>query len=209
MNAVAIRERQVTLLDVLDRLLDTGAVVAGDLTLSVAEVDLIFASLRLVISSTDRIRSSLGAPAPGLVFPPVSGTGSGQDPAGCTSLHGPATASGWPGLAGGPPAPGQGGTSPPAPCQLFGAKRDGAGLDPERLASSLAQLVVTLAELLRKLLEREAMRRVERGTLTPGEADRLGQAFMRLEEKMAEIKQAFGLKDEDVNLNLGPLGKLL
>lgn len=81
--------------------------------------------------------------------------------------------------------------------------------DPEKVERGLAQLVLTLIELLRQLMERQALRRMEQGTLTDGEIERLGETFMRLEERMDELKAAFGLDDEDLNLNLGPLGNLL
>lgn len=81
--------------------------------------------------------------------------------------------------------------------------------DPENVERGLAQLVLTLVELLRQLMERQAVRRVEGGSLTDEEIERLGLTFMRLEERMAQLKESFGLEDEDLNLDLGPLGKLL
>jgi Gas vesicle protein K len=81
--------------------------------------------------------------------------------------------------------------------------------DPEKLEKGLAQLVLTLVELLRQLMERQALRRIEGGTLTPEETERLGRTFMLLEQRMEELKTQFGLEDEDLNLNLGPLGDLM
>ena len=81
--------------------------------------------------------------------------------------------------------------------------------DPENVERGLAQLVLTLVELLRQLMERQAVRRVEGGSLTDEEIERLGLTFMRLEERMAQLKESFGLEDEELNLDLGPLGKLL
>jgi hypothetical protein len=81
--------------------------------------------------------------------------------------------------------------------------------DPENVERGLAQLVLTLVELLRQLMERQAVRRVEGGSLTDEEIERLGLTFLRLEERMAQLKESFGLEDEDLNLDLGPLGKLL
>ncbi len=80
---------------------------------------------------------------------------------------------------------------------------------PERVERGLAQLVLTLIELLRQLMERQALRRMEQGTLTDEEIERLGQTFMKLEQRMEELKRQFGLEDADLNLNLGPLGDLL
>src|SRR5436853_6360030 len=81
--------------------------------------------------------------------------------------------------------------------------------DPERLEKGLAQLVLTLVELLRELMERQALRRVDDGTLTEEEIDRLGETFMLLEQRMDELKDVFGLEDDDLNIDLGPLGNLL
>ena len=81
--------------------------------------------------------------------------------------------------------------------------------DPEQVEKGLAQLVLTLVELLRQLMERQALRRMEQGTLDDEQVERLGLTFMRLAERMEELKAEFGLADEDLNLDLGPLGTLL
>ena len=81
--------------------------------------------------------------------------------------------------------------------------------DGDRVERGLAQLVLTLIELLRQLLERQALRRVEGGTLSEDEVERLGQTLMRLEARMEELKREFGLRDEDLNIDLGPLGRLV
>jgi len=81
--------------------------------------------------------------------------------------------------------------------------------DPERVEKGLAQLVLTLVELLRQLMERQALRRMEAGTLTDEQIERLGDTFMKLEARMEELKAHFELEDGDLNLNLGPLGNLL
>jgi hypothetical protein len=81
--------------------------------------------------------------------------------------------------------------------------------DRDNLEKGLAQLVMTLVELLRQLMERQALRRMEGGSLSDEEVERLGQTFMLLEERMEELKEAFGLEDEDLNLDLGPLGRLM
>jgi Gas vesicle protein K len=81
--------------------------------------------------------------------------------------------------------------------------------DPENVERGLAQLVLTLVELLRQLMERQALRRMEQGTLTDDEIERLGETFMKLEQRMEELKKEFALEDRDLNLNLGPLGNLL
>ena len=81
--------------------------------------------------------------------------------------------------------------------------------DPHNVEKGLAQLVLTLVELLRQLMERQAVRRMEGGTLTDEEVERLGTTFMLLQRRMEELKKSFGLEDADLNIDLGPLGKLL
>ena len=81
--------------------------------------------------------------------------------------------------------------------------------DPHNVERGLAQLVLTLVELLRQLMERQAVRRMEGGTLTDEEVERLGTTFMLLQRRMNELKKSFGLEDADLNIDLGPLGKLL
>ena len=89
-------------------------------------------------------------------------------------------------------------------------------LTPQRIAlnqddvkNGLGKLVLTLLELIRELLERQAIRRTEAGSLTETEVERLGVTFMRLSEQMQRLKEDFGLDDEDLNIDLGPLGRLL
>jgi len=77
------------------------------------------------------------------------------------------------------------------------------------VSKGLAKLVLTIIELLRELLERQAIRRIDSGILTREEVNNLGSTFMKLAEKMEELKTQFGLKTEDLNIDLGPLGKLL
>ena len=81
--------------------------------------------------------------------------------------------------------------------------------DPHNVEKGLAQLVLTLVELLRQLMERQASRRMEGGSLTDEEVERLGTTFMLLERRMRELKKSFGLEDADLNIDLGPLGKLM
>ena len=82
-------------------------------------------------------------------------------------------------------------------------------VDPEGVEQGLAKLVLTLVEFLRQLLERQAIRRMEGGTLSDDEVERVGLALMRLEAKVREIAEAFGLDPNDLNIGLGPIGKLL
>ena len=81
--------------------------------------------------------------------------------------------------------------------------------DPESVEKGLAQLVMTIVELLRQLMERQALRRIDGGTLSEEEVERLGRTFMELDRRMTELREEFGLTEEDLNLDLGPLGRLL
>lgn len=82
-------------------------------------------------------------------------------------------------------------------------------LDSSKVEQGLAKLVLTIIELLRQLMERQAMRRVESDSLSDEQLEELGLTLMRLEEKMEELKIIFGLENEDLNIELGPLGKLM
>jgi hypothetical protein len=80
---------------------------------------------------------------------------------------------------------------------------------PEDVQRSVAQLVLTIVEFLRRLMERQAIRRMEQRTLTRNEIDAVGRALMQLEATVRDIGARFGLTPEDLNLDLGPLGKLM
>jgi Gas vesicle protein K len=81
--------------------------------------------------------------------------------------------------------------------------------DPADVERGLVSLVLTLVELLRQLMERQAIRRVDEGVLSEDQIERIGTTLMLLEEKMAELREHFDLKPEDLNIDLGPLGPLL
>jgi hypothetical protein len=100
--------------------------------------------------------------------------------------------------------------------RLAAELRDIAPSLPRRLDASaddidagLARLVLTLVEFLRQVLEHQAVRRMEGGSLSDDEVERIGTALMRLEERLGEIKVAFNLEGEDLNIDLGPLGRLI
>jgi len=90
-----------------------------------------------------------------------------------------------------------------------GPQRRHLDVDPEKVQQGLAKLVLTLIELLRQLLERQALHRIEAGSLSDDEIERMGQTFLALEERMEDLKKAFDLEGEELNLNLGPLGDLM
>jgi hypothetical protein len=93
--------------------------------------------------------------------------------------------------------------------RLRGILPERVDVDPEGVEHGLAKLVLALVEFLRQLLERQAVRRMEGGTLSDEEVERMGLALMRLEEKVHEMARSFGLDPADLNLGLGPLGRLV
>ena len=85
---------------------------------------------------------------------------------------------------------------------------DRINADPEHAEQGLARLVLTLVEVLRKVLEHQAVRRMDGGSLTDAEVERLGMALLKLNGRMQELKSVFGLSDEDLDIDLGPLGRI-
>jgi hypothetical protein len=81
--------------------------------------------------------------------------------------------------------------------------------DPDDVQRSVAKLVLTLVEFIRQLLERQAIRRMESRTLTPEQTEDVGRALMKLEETVRDIAANFGLSPDELNLELGPIGKLM
>lgn len=171
--------RGTTLLDVLDRVIDKGVVVDGEVMLQVADIELIDVSLKLVLASTERLRGMRsGKPALSkeeLIREKTELKALEQNLEHTVKL---------------------------VP-SIFNAD------SPQRAEHGLAKLVLTLVELIRKLMERQAMRRIAGGSLTQVEVERLGLTFKALEKKMEEMKRVFGIKDHELNLELGPLGNLM
>ncbi len=93
--------------------------------------------------------------------------------------------------------------------RLRGILPDRVDVDPDAIENGLAKLVLTLVEFLRQLLERQAVRRMEGGTLSDEEVERMGVALMRLEEKVHEMARTFGIDPTELNLEVGPLGRLI
>jgi hypothetical protein len=173
------KSKKVTLIDALDRVIDKGAYVDGELVLRVADIDLVFIGLRLIVTSVsnaERLRRGgrMGTEASSFA----------EDLACIQALE----------------------------KQLCAIRNRiptiiEAG-NPEKAEQGIAKLVLTLIELIRQLLEREAVRRVDTGVLSEIEIQKLGLTFKVLEKKIEELKAVFGIKDE-LNLELGPLGNLL
>jgi hypothetical protein len=193
---------RITLVETLDRLLHKGAVIAGDLTLSVADVDLIFVGLRLIVASVETAQS-LGGTGERRGAPRAGGCGPAPGRDG-PLLRGSATV-GEAAWARDEPIPESRAHPGPVP-RAAPASRAGG---PEAMERGLARLVLAVGDLLRRLMERQALRRVEGGSLRPDEVERMGLTFLRLEESMEELKAHFGLTDRDLALDLGPLGDLL
>ena len=171
--------KKVTLLDALDRVIDKGAYVDGELVLRVADIDLVFIGLRLIVTSVSRAERMRGE---GRMGKPANSTT--QDLANIRKLE-------W---------------------QLKDIEASipriiDAG-NPAKAEQGIAKLVLTLVKLISKLLEREAVRRVDTGTLSEVEIQKLGLTFKVLEKKIQEMKTVFGIKEE-LNLDLGPLGNLM
>ena len=194
---------RLDLSDVLSSLLDKGVALRGGVTLAVADIDLVYLDLALLLTAIESVarepkRTGLLASAFG---PPDLSPGrrsSGEAPGGT-----PAAAA----------LPEEGVSAP--------ARKQGVALSelapdlPERIdadstaaENGLARLVLTLIELLRKVLEHQAIRRMDGGGLSEAEVERLGLAMLRLHKRMEEMKEVFGLADEDLQVDLGPLGRL-
>ena len=232
-----ISNQRFTLLELLDRLLDKGVVVKGEILLSVADIDLVYLNVGLLLSSVKTVEQAARRggnregtfeefPARSIERPSASyATGAPQallrgttqsefldephlEVAGIDAA--PARL---------PEATGQRNNSvgemmartlPSATdyeLDQFAGPR--ANIDPDNVGKGLAQLVLTLVELIRKLMEKQAVRRLDAGQLEMGEIERMGNAFLLLDERMEQLKETFGLQDEDLNLDLGPLGELL
>lgn len=202
-DLLPLADEAVDLADVLTTALDRGVIVHGDVTIAVADIDLIRLNLALLLAAIETI-----------------GHGGGIRPA---SLAGA--------LAGAPEPPGreeyrESGAPPIAPSSAevgagagevaelgdvargLPARIDASPPGERGVESGLARLVLTLIEVLRKVLEHQAVRRMEGGRLTQEEVERLGLALARLHDKMQELKGVFGLSDADLEIDLGPLGRL-
>ena len=109
-----------------------------------------------------------------------------------------------------PPTPSSGDDRPIAALEAIARSLpEHINADPEKVEQGLARLVLTVVELLRHVLEHQAIRRMDGGTLSEEEVERLGLALLKLSQRMDELKTTFGLTDDDLNIDLGPLGRLL
>jgi hypothetical protein len=188
--------QRIELAEVLSHVLDKGVVLRGEVMLAVADVDLIRLDLGLLLSavesvvrkSADSAPRALGAARPR--SPAELPSGSTMESQVVESLHAPSDAV-------------------VAPLETVAeGLPPRLNTDPDKIENGLAKLVLTLIEVLRKVLEHQAVRRMEGGHLSDAEVERLGVALLRLNDRMQDMKGVFGLTDEDLEIDLGPLGKL-
>jgi hypothetical protein len=193
-------DERLELSDLLSHVLDKGVVLKGEVMLAVADIDLVRLDLGLLLTAVEtalirgggiddrRIAATTRPvepvqPAPAIVAAPadrqVVDTLGAPQTAGITPLT--TVAEGLP---------------------------PRLNTDPEKVENGLARLVLTLIEVLRKVLEHQAVRRMEGGHLSDEEVERLGVALLRLNDRMQDMKGIFGLTDDDLQIDLGPLGKL-
>ena len=206
-----------SLVDVVDSLLSRGTVVLGETSISLAGVDLVHLQLQLMLCSTATLVQGATSPAaPSLGWsapidsPPHErgvrgGSGSLPYEEGVEERSGSAPYEG--GVRGGSAVSGAGLLLDDIPQQPPAAAVTApADESPEK---GIARLALTVVELLRQTVERQAVRRVEAGGLAEEDVERMGVALMELEEKMAQLRELLGLKEEDLNVDLGPIGKVL
>lgn len=188
-------EERVELADLLSHVLDKGVVLKGEVMLAVADIDLVRLDLGLLLTAVETAVRRGGGPRPGL-FAPLPGP---RIPAPAdTPAHDQVVEA----LA---PPPGAASAPLASVADALPARLDA---DPAKMENGLAKLVLTLIEVLRKVLEHQAVRRMEGGNLSAEEIERLGIALLRLNDRMQDMKGIFGLTDEDLQIDLGPLGTL-
>jgi Gas vesicle protein K/Gas vesicle protein len=194
-------DERLELSDLLSHVLDKGVVLKGDVMLAVADIDLVRLDIGLLLSAVETAIRRGGADD----TRPLSKGSSTTTPLTSPSEIRPAA------LAESPVVSGLGAPQA-APVAALQAVAEGLpprlNTDPEKVENGLARLVLTLIEVLRKVLEHQAVRRMEGGHLSDEEVERLGVALLRLNDRMQDMKGIFGLTDDDLQIDLGPLGKL-
>ncbi|GHO93513.1 hypothetical protein KSF_035610 [Reticulibacter mediterranei] len=210
------RNQRVTLLELLDRLIDRGVMVKGEILLSVADVELVYLNLGLLLSSVKTVEHAanrsgrreaeiIPLPIPpreesihllrleeksnDLVSTPLAKEISASSNSDGTTVDGTLSS-----------AIGD---------ELNKLSQPKTDIDHENVEKGLVKLVLTLVDLIRKLMEKQAIRRIEANQLNDREIEAVGNTFLLLDEKMNQLKANFDLKDEDLNLDLGPLGELV
>jgi hypothetical protein len=175
------KDKNVALVDVLDRLLEKGVVAEGEVSIRLADVDLIFLQIQLLATSLSRV----GNWQEDVRAHKQTKEEIDRDNAYIEKLDEAIKK-----------------TQEAIPKEISGNKA-------EDLEKGLARLVLTLVELIRRLMEREAVRQVRGQQLSTVQTQKLGMALKTLAVKMEVLKNTFDLDDEDLNIDLGPLGNLL
>ena len=188
-------DERLELAEVLSHVLDKGVVLRGEVMLAVADIDLIRLDLGLLLTAVESVvrrggASGLAFSAPRSRHPAIGPSGSTMESQVVESLDAP-----------------KGAAMAPLEAVAEGLPPR-LNTDPDKVENGLAKLVLTLIEVLRKVLEHQAVRRMEGGHLSDEEVERLGIALLRLNDRMQDMKGTFGLTDEDLQIDLGPLGKL-
>ena len=170
----------VTLVDALDKVLEKGAIINGDIVIRLADVDLVYLGLRLILTSVSKAEEmsgrSFGDPDKELTPEDIEYIERLQREIKKTEENIP---------------------------KIINAN------SPRETEQGLAKLILTLVELIRRLMEKEAFRRVKKGSLSSAEIQKLGLSLKAVKKKIEEIKAIFGIEDEELNLDLGPLGNLM
>ncbi|MCL6101765.1 MAG: gas vesicle protein K [Bacteroidetes bacterium] len=170
----------VALVDVLDKVIEKGVVINGDIVIRVANIDLVYLGLRLILTSVSKLEEVSGKSIIG-----KEKEATPEDMAYLQKLQ----------------------------REIRKAEENIPKIidasDPKKTEQGLARLVLTLLELIRKLMEKEAYRRVKKGTLSSIEIQKLGLSLKAVQKKIKEVQAIFGIDDEDLNIDLGPLGNLM
>lgn len=179
-SSLVNKTERVTLVDALDKVLEKGAIINGDIVLRVADVDLVFLGLRLILTSVSKAEELSGRS-----FSNPDKELTPEDAVYIQKLQ----------------------------REIKKAEESIPKLidlgSPKKTEQGLAKLILTLVELIRRLMEKEAFRRVKKGTLSKTEIQKLGLSLKAVKKKIKEIQTIFGIEDEDLNLDLGPLGNLM
>jgi len=205
------RERHASLCDALDRVLDTGVVALGEVKLSVADVDLVYLGLQLVITSIKN-QEDPSSPASNWKSTDTPSSreraydvshGMADDVIEMGSAH-PPVHSPESGLS---EVPASDVLPSGASTSLIPTPSGNAATNPEKAKNGLGQLVLTVVKLLHELMKKQALRRIEDG-LDAAQIERLGITLKDQATQMKHLQAEFGLDDDDLNLDLGALGKL-
>ncbi|HUF65376.1 MAG TPA: gas vesicle protein GvpJ [Gemmatimonadaceae bacterium] len=206
---------RLDLADLVGSLLDKGVVLRGEAGISVADIDLIHLDLGVMLVAMETalrrsgqkplLASALGAPELSRERLAASDElltddrDTAGEPGAAQDMHTRALDTS---------AESHSGRSEVSLRQLAPSLPQKVNVDPEGVENGLARLVLTLIEVLRKVLEHQAIRRMEGGSLSEEEVERLGLGLLRLHDRMQELKNVFGLTDDDLQIDLGPLGRV-